>query len=434
MSRMNSSQDGHIMGSAKRDAHTKHKRRWLFHTVLIGIVTVLVVGTTLSIVLLWPEPDQVMQTANVSDPDGEFVTARVTSVRATACEPSEVSVAAKTSPDHALAAGTPGCLDVRAQLPVGKTVTLSVRGPVAQNLLIYKGDMVRLIAHEVRVDGPSEVSYSFYDIPRSGKMLTVAIIFAIIVVVVGKWRGALALVGVGAATGLLAVFVLPAILAGKPPVLVAVAGAIGIMVIVLYLAHGLTHRTTAALFGSVFGIFFTAIAGFFTTRWLRFTGISSTEDASLVIAVPGLHMSDVLTATIVIAGLGILNDITVAQASAVWEMRSLNPNLPKRQLYMSAMRVGRDHIASSIYTLVFAYAGAMFVILLLLYTYPRDLVDLVTTEQIGQEIIRTLIGAAGLVLSMPVTTAFAVLFARSSGPLGPDLIDHCGTLERCGEH
>lgn len=417
-----------------RDAHTEPKRRWLFHTVLIGIVTFLVVGTTLSIVLLWPEPDQVMQTTNASDPDGEFVTARVTNVTATSCESPEVSASAKTSPDHALAPGTPGCLDVRAQLPVGKTVTLSVRGPIAQNLLIYEGDTVRLIAHEVRADGPSELSYSFYDIPRSGKMLTVAIIFAIIVVVVGRWRGALALVGVGAATGLLAVFVLPAILAGKPPVLVAVAGAIGIMVIVLYLAHGLTHRTTAALFGSVFGILFTAIAGFFTTRWLRFTGISSTEDASLVIAVPALQMSDVLTATIVIAGLGILNDITVAQASAVWEMRSLNPNLPKRQLYMSAMRVGRDHIASSIYTLVFAYAGAMFVILLLLYTYPRDLLDLVTTEQIGQEIIRTLIGAAGLVLSMPVTTAFAVLFARSSRTLSPDSMDHCDTLVRIGKH
>lgn len=93
-------------------------------------------------------------------------------------------------------------------------------------------------------------------------------------------------------------------------------------------------------------------------------------------------------------------------------MRELNPHLSKRRIYLSAMRVGRDHIASSIYTLVFAYAGAMLVVLLLLYTNPRDLIDLATSEQIGQEVVRTLVGATGLVLSMPVTTWFAVLFAK----------------------
>ncbi|MGO3146637.1 MAG: YibE/F family protein [Leucobacter sp.] len=277
-----------------------------------------------------------------------------------------------------------------------------------------EGDTVELVTRVLNTDDGAETIYSFYGHPRGGKMLTIAIAFALIVIAVGRVRGALALVGVGAAIVLFVTFVLPAILAGKPAIPVAITGAIGIMVIVLYLAHGISHRTTAALFGSIFGILFTAIAGFFATRWLRFTGIASTEDASLLMAAPGLQMSDVLTATIVIAGLGILNDITVAQASAVWEMRELNPHLPKRRIYLSAMRVGRDHIASSIYTLVFAYGGAMLIVLLLLYTYPRDLVDLVTSEQIGQEIIRTLIGAAGLVLSMPVTTAFAVLFARDA--------------------
>ncbi|NLA65290.1 MAG: YibE/F family protein, partial [Leucobacter sp.] len=349
--------------------------------------------------------------------NAEIVTAHVTSVTPLPC-----TYLGATPPDQiaetSAATQQPDCLNVRAELAIGTPVTFMIDQVNTRTHSIHPGDTVKLVAQELIFEGTTETHYSFYDHPRGAKMLTIVVLFALIVIAVGRWRGALSLVGVGTAVTLLVLFVLPAILSGEPPILVAIVGATSIMVIVLYLAHGISHRTTAALFGSIFGILFTALAGYAATRWLRFTGIASTEDASLAIAVPDLQMNDVLTATIVIAGLGVLNDITVAQASAVWEMRALNPHLSKRRIYLSAMRVGRDHIASSIYTLVFAYAGAMFVVLLLLYTYPRDLIDLVTTELIGQEIIRTLIGAAGLVLSMPITTAFAVLFAQEAAPRG----------------
>lgn len=390
-------------------------RRRRISILLMAVVGLILLATAAATVYLWPESEQVAQQIESPQDDVEIVTARVVAINETSCMQAQ-------NPSLDQAAGyeaTPQsdvdrCLIVRAQLPIGQTITFSVDNLSTSTQSFREGDTVELVTRVLNTDDGAETIYSFYGHPRGGKMLTIAIAFALIVIAVGRVRGALALVGVGAAIVLFVTFVLPAILAGKPAIPVAITGAIGIMVIVLYLAHGISHRTTAALFGSIFGILFTAIAGFFATRWLRFTGIASTEDASLLMAAPGLQMSDVLTATIVIAGLGILNDITVAQASAVWEMRELNPHLPKRRIYLSAMRVGRDHIASSIYTLVFAYGGAMLIVLLLLYTYPRDLVDLVTSEQIGQEIIRTLIGAAGLVLSMPVTTAFAVLFARDA--------------------
>lgn len=395
----------------------KDPRRLTLNIVLTGIVVAIMVGTALSIVHLWPGAGQAVQ-QQAEEGGGEVTNARITSISEVACEdPAMLSDPAAAEQLVAPAEPAPlDCLSVRATLPVGKTVTFDMSGESASQVSFSEGDTVRLIAHERPTADGTETQYSFYDYPRGGKMLTLAIAFVIIVVLVGRWRGALALVGVGAAVALIVTFVLPAILAGKPPTLVAVFGATGIMVIVLYLAHGISHRTTAALFGSLFGIVFTAVAGYGITRWLHFTGIAATEDASLAMSVPGLHMNDVLTATIIIAGLGVLNDITVAQASAVWEMRGLNPTLPKRRIFQSAMRIGRDHIASSIYTLVFAYAGSMLVVLLLLYSQPRDLLDLVTSEQIGQEIVRTLIGAAGLVLSMPVTTAFAVLFAREGDP------------------
>ena len=113
----------------------------------------------------------------------------------------------------------------------------------------------------------------------------------------------------------------------------------------------------------------------------------------------------------VIAGLGVLNDVTVTRASAVWELRAAKPAAGARDLVTSAMRIGRDHIASSVYTLVFAYAGSAMTILLLITAYQRSLAEMATTEQIGQEIVRTLVGAIGLVLTVPITTAFAVAMA-----------------------
>jgi len=112
--------------------------------------------------------------------------------------------------------------------------------------------------------------------------------------------------------------------------------------------------------------------------------------------------------TVIVAGLGVLNDVTITQASAVWELRSASQEMSRRQLFVSAMRIGRDHIASTIYTIVFAYAGTALPVLLLLYFYQRPVLELLSTEDIAEEIVRTLASAIGLVLAVPITTAIAV--------------------------
>lgn len=374
-------------------------------------------ATAVSLVALWPEPNSVLQQPGVNDAGGNIVDAEVISVTAVTCNQGNVL------PNEAGGDSTPGeslndelCVEVRTVLTDGASATFTLNGLQAEINNLRAGDQVKLLEYSNWAGETGQVTYAFYDHPRGGKLILIVIVFVLIVIAVGRWRGVRALIGVGAAIVILTTFILPSILAGEPPVLVASVGALAIMIVVLYLAHGISHRSTAALFGSIFGIAFTAIAGLSITSWLRFSGVASVEEGSLRLAVPAVDMNALLTATIVIAGLGVLNDVTVAQASAVWEMRELNPHLSKRRIYLSAMRVGRDHIASSIYTLVFAYAGAMLVVLLLLYTYPRNLVELVTSEQIGQELVRTMIGSAGLVLAMPVTTAFAVLFAAPAQP------------------
>jgi uncharacterized membrane protein len=146
--------------------------------------------------------------------------------------------------------------------------------------------------------------------------------------------------------------------------------------------------------------------------------------------VPGIHLQGVVAATMVIAGLGVLNDVTVTQASAVWELRAVQPTMRGATLFASAMRIGRDHIASSVYTLVFAYAGSAMTILLLITAYQQSLGTMATTEEIGTEIVRTIVGAIGLVLAVPITTAFAVLMA----PRGEDEHHEAYVPTRRGSH
>jgi uncharacterized membrane protein len=204
---------------------------------------------------------------------------------------------------------------------------------------------------------------------------------------------------------------LPAMLAGESPLPVAIVGSTVIMIAVLYLAHGVSIRTTSALFGTLVGICLTAVIGLGATGWTSLNGLGTEDDQALLATVPALDLAGVVAAAMVIAGLGVLNDVTVTQASAVWELRSLRPGAGRGEVFASAMRIGRDHIASSVYTLVFAYAGSAMTVLLLITAYQRGLVEMATSEQIGQEIVRTLVGAIGLVLAVPITTALAIFMA-----------------------
>jgi uncharacterized membrane protein len=134
----------------------------------------------------------------------------------------------------------------------------------------------------------------------------------------------------------------------------------------------------------------------------------------LVAQVPGLSLQRVLVASVVIAGLGALNDVTITQSSAVWELRAAAPGMGRVELFRSAMRIGRDHVASTIYTLAFAYVGTALALLLAVQLYDRPLLDLLGTEEIAEEVVRSLAGGLGLVLAMPVTTVLAALVV--SGP------------------
>lgn len=370
--------------------------------VTLGVVVAAVVVAALAgMAVLWPSSDEVPRNANPISGEGvSIVEATVTAVEPFDCGSGGVG------PDN-LPTVQGDCANIAADTGDEQAeLTLdSARFQAGMDV----GDEVELI--RIQPEG-QPVTWEFYDFQRATPLLLLGLVFAVVVVAVARWRGLFAILGIGVTLLALMQFVLPALLAGKSALPVAIVGSTLIMTVVLYLAHGISIRTTAALFGTLFGIVATAAMGLATTDWASLTGIGSEDDRTLVATVPTLSMSGVVAATMVIAGLGVLNDVTITQASAVWELRALQPTARARELFTSAMRIGRDHIASSVYTLVFAYAGSAMTVLLLISAYSRPLAEMASTEEIAQEIVRTLVGAIGLVLAVPVTTAIAVALAH----------------------
>jgi hypothetical protein len=235
---------------------------------------------------------------------------------------------------------------------------------------------------------------------------------AVAVVAVARWRGFASLIGLAFAGFVLVKFMFPALIAGTNPIMVGLIGSSAIMFVVLYAAHGFSARTSTALVGTLFGLIMIAALGWVATEWAHLTGVAAEDDYVLAAAAPDLTLRSVVICGIIVAGLGVLNDVTITQASAVWELADQSQT--QRRLFSRAMRIGRDHIASTVYTIAFATAGATLSVLLLISIYDRPLLEVVQTEQFSQEIIRTLIGSIGLVLAVPLTTAVGVAVVRAS--------------------
>jgi hypothetical protein len=194
---------------------------------------------------------------------------------------------------------------------------------------------------------------------------------------------------------------------------VGLIGSAAIMFVALYAAHGFSARTTTALVGTLFGLILIAVLGYVATKWSHLTGVAAEDDYVLAAAAPDLTLTSVVICGIIVAGLGILNDVTITQASAVWELA--DQSATHRHLFSRAMRIGRDHIASTVYTIAFATAGASLGVFLLIKINNRPLLDVLLTERFAAEVLSILVGAIGLVLAVPLTTAVGVAVVRASG-------------------
>jgi uncharacterized membrane protein len=212
--------------------------------------------------------------------------------------------------------------------------------------------------------------------------------------------------------------VLPAILAGSDPLAVAVVGAGLIMFAVLYLTHGFSARTSVAVLGTLVSLALIGGLGAAFAAAAKLTGLDE-QTANLIATLgTGVDARGLLLAGVVIGALGVLDDVTVTQTSAVWELRRADPAMGAGALFAAAMRIGRDHVSSAVNTLVLAYAGASLPLMLLFSLSGRGIADVLTAQDVATEIVRTLVGSIGLVASVPITTALAAVVAsREQVPL-----------------
>ncbi|MEU0469973.1 YibE/F family protein [Amycolatopsis sp. NPDC006131] len=290
----------------------------------------------------------------------------------------------------------------------GRSVELTV--PIEPSTPRFTaGDDVVLAYNGADAADPS--SYQLVDFQRGVPLAVLAALFAVAVVVLGRWHGVAALGALVLSFVVLVAFVLPAILAGENPLLVAIVGAGLIMFIALYLTHGLSARTSVAVLGTLVSLALIGALSAIFSAAASLTGLDDSTSTLIAALGHGIDARGLLLAGIVIGALGVLDDVTVTQTSAVWELRRANPSLSWRELYSAGLRIGRDHVGSAVNTLVMAYAGAALPVMLYSSISGVGLGAILGSQDIAQEIVRTLAGSVGIVAAVPVTTVLAALIA-----------------------
>lgn len=274
------------------------------------------------------------------------------------------------------------------------------------------GDHIRITR---QVDAGGATTYAFYDYERGWPLAALAVAFALVIVVVARWRGLFALAGIAVAFLVLVTFLLPALREGAPAVPVAVVASAVILYAVIYLAHGVSLRTSAALLGTLSSLFLAALLSWAAIDLTHLTGLSDEQNSEVAAYLGSVSIRGLLLAGFIIGSLGVLNDVTVTQSSTVFELAHLGGDTSRRAIFLGAIRVGRDHIASTVYTLVLAYAGSSLPLLLLFSVANRSLGDVMMSESIAIELARSAVGGIALALSVPLTTAIAVVLAKPHG-------------------
>ena len=384
----------------------RHHQRAL--RILIVVLIPLAIWTVVGLIAFWPgdiSRHVNSDVAGYSVPGVTYPTARITGIKEISCE--------------GLSGSTPGatdarCADVTSELlegsDKGKAVTVPMTAAIYSSG-VKVGQVIKLVRVPPAGDQPAQ--YQFSDFQRSTPLLVMALIFALVVIVVARWRGFAALIGLGFAGFILVTFMFPALIAGSNPIMVGLIGSAAIMFVALYAAHGFSARTTTALVGTLFGLILIALLGYATTKWAHLSGVAAEDDYVLAAAAPDLRLTSVVICGIIVAGLGVLNDVTITQASAVWELA--DQGATHKYLFSRAMRIGRDHIASTVYTIAFATAGASLSVFLLIKVNNRPVLDVLLTERFAAEVLSILVGSIGLVLAVPLTTAVGVAVVRASG-------------------
>jgi uncharacterized membrane protein len=360
------------------------------HRAMLVAVGVLALAVVAGAVLLWPRGEANRPAVAGQEDPTRLVSATLTHVQHVPCKEADPGLPGST------------CIKVEARLGDGKQVRFDTTDPTGTTF--EAGQRVRLSILEQE---GQPTFYNIRDLERTRPMLVLAALFMLAVIAFGRWQGVRSLIGLAVSFAVIIGFVIPAILHGRSPVPVALVGAMAIMLVSLYLAHGLGRKTTAAVVGTALALGLTAALTASFVELTALTGLASEDALNASFQVGGISLRGLLLAGIIIGGLGVLDDVTMSQASLVFELRRADPTASFAKLVGGALAVGRDHISATVNTLFLAYAGASLPLLVLFTTGGDSLGTVATAEAAAVEIVRTLCGSIGLIAAVPLTTLLA---------------------------
>ena len=375
---------------------------------VLGSVAVLLCAVALGVVWLWPNDSPTPSGAE----DAVQVNGVVTNVVEQPCPPTDQPPDTHTPTPTDTACGT---ATVRLTSGAARQTTITVPLPAGAGApQVSTGDNVALAYSGGNTAGSQ---YAIIDHQRGTQLWVLFIAFVLAVVAFGRWRGLSALLGLAFTFTVILGFVIPAILDGKPPLAVAIVGCSAIVLVVLYLTHGIGRSTTVALAGTLASLLLTGLLSLLAVSPMKLSGAGD-ESSFLLGQSHGVDLRGLLLAGILIGSLGVLDDVTVTQAATVGRARAANPNFGPRQLYSAATRVGRAHIASVINTIVLAYAGASLPLLVLIVALDDPVGQILSDQLVATELVRSAVGTIGLIAAVPITTAAAAVLAVRHGAAG----------------
>ena len=377
--------------------------RSLVANVFLLVFAVLVVSTAIGVVVLWPADRTIEPAQKINAPTTEQ--AEIVSLGSVQC----------TTP------GATACLRIGIRLESGPNKGQQTSfGFAGRDVRFAVGDEIRVYEQKLpegaQIGGVPLDPYQFSDFERGRPLIVLAAIFVGLVLVTARWKGARAVVGLAASLVVIVFFIVPAILNGESPQGVALVGALAVMLLTIVLAHGVGPKSIAACLGTASALLLTLFLADLFVEAAHLSGLASEEAVYLNASVETVSVRGLLLAGMVIAALGVLDDLTVTQASTVLALRRANPTFAFGELYRRAVDVGHDHIAATVNTLVLAYAGAALPVLLVFSLAGTPFREAVGFEIVAAEVVATLVGSIGLIAAVPLTTALAALLALRLQP------------------
>lgn len=380
-------------------------------------LTLSALATAVAMALMWPsgeEPEMSDAFHNHSGLTRDLIEGTVAVIQPGMCNSPSVGKVFPVAPvtNHFASTDcTHAIVDITSGNHAGQRTLLELRPNLPGEAQLEVGQKI-LMADNGAGSSAEDTQLGFQDYNRTTSMWIWGALAVGLIVLVGAWRGVRSLGGLAITIAVILIYLLPGLVRGGSPVLLALTTGSAVLFMVLFLVHGFSWKSAAAMGGTLLSLGLAAVFSYLAVLTTGIRGLGDESNLSILLYLPGLNISGLMLAGMIVGALGVLNDATVAQASTVHELHELEPGAGRWKIFRSAMKVGRDHIASMVYTLVLSYTGVALPMLLLLSLSGRSVEQILTSDVMATELLRSITGAMALVLAMPLTTVIAAMTVK----------------------